>query len=445
MVSRRERGSVAVTAALGVVAVVAAASLAAPQVVQAADGASAARAGGVGEEPLVRVAAGGHRATAEVDEVTTGALAAAGVASAVRPHRGELDRLVDRLAADVEHNVVHERLWWDGERVRYQPPRDGVRVRSAATRARVARAAANGGGSVDAVTERVPARGDPRADAVRGLGDGERHRWLARASTRVGEALDRPLELVAGDETLQVPVTEVGAQPRLSHAGDRDAPRALVRLDDAAVQQVVAAAEGAFSERRQDGEVRRDGPLRVQLPRDGRRVVDDVLADRVNEAVSQGSRRVEVPLETDRADVTDEFDDAMVVELESRRLRYFSQGQEKGVWDVAVGRAARPTPTGEFEVGEMRRYPTWVNPAPDGWGAGMPAVVGPGESNPLGVRAINWNRPGGGDTLIRVHGTPDVHTIGSAASNGCVRMRNSEVRELFDMVSQDTRVISVSQ
>jgi lipoprotein-anchoring transpeptidase ErfK/SrfK len=72
----------------------------------------------------------------------------------------------------------------------------------------------------------------------------------------------------------------------------------------------------------------------------------------------------------------------------------------------------------------------------------MPARIGPGPDNPLGVRAINWNRPGGGDTLIRFHGTPNEASIGTAASNGCVRMFNSDVIELYDLVSPGMTIIS---
>ena len=112
-------------------------------------------------------------------------------------------------------------------------------------------------------------------------------------------------------------------------------------------------------------------------------------------------------------------------------------------WPVAVGTGGSPTPTGTFTVGAKRFEPTWVNPARDRWGADLPARIGPGPDNPLGLRALNWNRVGGGDTLIRFHGTPNEDSIGEAASNGCVRMFNDDVIELYDLVPSGAMIISI--
>lgn len=53
------------------------------------------------------------------------------------------------------------------------------------------------------------------------------------------------------------------------------------------------------------------------------------------------------------------------------------------------------------------------------------------------------NRGGLVDTLRRyvyVHGTADEHLIGQPASHGCVRMRNADLAELFDLVENGTLV-----
>ena len=41
---------------------------------------------------------------------------------------------------------------------------------------------------------------------------------------------------------------------------------------------------------------------------------------------------------------------------------------------------------------------------------------------------------------IYIHGTPEEGLIGTPASNGCIRMKNSDIAELFDLVSQGTLV-----
>lgn len=53
------------------------------------------------------------------------------------------------------------------------------------------------------------------------------------------------------------------------------------------------------------------------------------------------------------------------------------------------------------------------------------------------------NRLGDVDSMRRyiyIHGTPDSEPMGIPLSHGCVRMRNADIRELFDMVSANTQV-----
>ncbi len=54
-----------------------------------------------------------------------------------------------------------------------------------------------------------------------------------------------------------------------------------------------------------------------------------------------------------------------------------------------------------------------------------------------------YNRWGTCDTMRRyiyIHGTPDRTQLGKPGSHGCVRMRNADLLELFDLVSAGTTV-----
>ena len=54
-----------------------------------------------------------------------------------------------------------------------------------------------------------------------------------------------------------------------------------------------------------------------------------------------------------------------------------------------------------------------------------------------------YNRWGSCDTMRRyvyIHGTPDSTPLGRPGSRGCVRMRNAELVELFDLVKAGTEV-----
>lgn len=102
----------------------------------------------------------------------------------------------------------------------------------------------------------------------------------------------------------------------------------------------------------------------------------------------------------------------------------------------AVGQRAWPTPNGDFRVVSKQKNASWVNPH-SAWSSGMPDVIGPGPSNPMGVRKIGINFPG-----VYLHGVPasEFSSIGTAASHGCMRMLPSSVADLYPRVSIGTPV-----
>jgi lipoprotein-anchoring transpeptidase ErfK/SrfK len=54
-----------------------------------------------------------------------------------------------------------------------------------------------------------------------------------------------------------------------------------------------------------------------------------------------------------------------------------------------------------------------------------------------------YNRLGTCDTMRRyiyIHGTPDETVLGKPGSRGCIRMRNADLLELFDLVDAGTEV-----
>lgn len=133
----------------------------------------------------------------------------------------------------------------------------------------------------------------------------------------------------------------------------------------------------------------------------------------------------------------DSFDQVLLVRIGENKLYLYDEGEITHSWDVAPGLPEYPTPTGIYTVTEKRYMPTWVNPSPDTWGASLPATIGPGIGNPLGLRAINWSAP-----AIRFHGTQAIDSLGYNASHGCVRMSNEDVIELYDLIEVGTPIIS---
>lgn len=171
----------------------------------------------------------------------------------------------------------------------------------------------------------------------------------------------------------------------------------------------------------------------------------DAATTAVRDALTGAADTVVLPvLDVEPSVTTASFRRVLLVRQDLRQLFYHVDGEVVRDWPVAVGTGGSPTPAGVFWVGAKRHLPTWHNPAPTGWGADMPRVIPPGPTNPLGVRALNWNHDGR-DTLIRFHGTANLRSIGQAASQGCVRLSNPDVVELFDLVPTGTAIVSVAE
>jgi lipoprotein-anchoring transpeptidase ErfK/SrfK len=89
--------------------------------------------------------------------------------------------------------------------------------------------------------------------------------------------------------------------------------------------------------------------------------------------------------------------------------------------------ANNSTPVGNFKIINKLIKPTWFKTG----------VVIPGDSpdNILGSRWLGFDLPGYG-----IHGTVDPQSLGKQATQGCVRMSNSEVEELYIIVPTGTEV-----
>lgn len=103
----------------------------------------------------------------------------------------------------------------------------------------------------------------------------------------------------------------------------------------------------------------------------------------------------------------------IIVNITAKRLTVYRNGSIYREYIVATGKPETPTPTGVFEV---------VN-----------KEIDPG--GPYGTRWLGLSAKGYG-----IHGTNDPQSIGTAASNGCIRMYNEDVEALFDITAVGTVV-----
>lgn len=111
----------------------------------------------------------------------------------------------------------------------------------------------------------------------------------------------------------------------------------------------------------------------------------------------------------------------IVVSIPDRKLAVLEGGRVLKVFSTAVGAARTPSPTGEYRIVRRVSDPAW-------YGKGQ--VVPPGKNNPVGTRWLGLNLKGYG-----IHGTNRPASIGHSASHGCIRLRNRDIEELFDMVA----------
>lgn len=112
-------------------------------------------------------------------------------------------------------------------------------------------------------------------------------------------------------------------------------------------------------------------------------------------------------------------------------------------YGVGVGRAGLEF-SGEAIIQRKAEWPSWTPTAemiqrdPARYSQFADGVPG-GPTNPLGSRAL-YLYQNGRDTYYRIHGTTAPRSIGRSVSNGCIRMINSHVEDLYARVPTGTRV-----
>lgn len=124
---------------------------------------------------------------------------------------------------------------------------------------------------------------------------------------------------------------------------------------------------------------------------------------------------------------------------------YFTLPDQKAVrYPIGIGVEGRYY-SGTFRVGRKAEWPRWTPTAnmirrePKLYKKHAGGIKG-GPDNPLGSRAI-YLYSGGRDTLLRIHGTNRPRAIGGRVSNGCVRMINAHVEDLYKRVPNGARVV----
>ena len=120
----------------------------------------------------------------------------------------------------------------------------------------------------------------------------------------------------------------------------------------------------------------------------------------------------------------------IVIDKSQNRLILKSNDEVIKVYTVSTG-INNSTPVGTFKIVNKLVNPSWYKA-----GAVVPAES---PDNILGSRWMGFDLKGYG-----IHGTVDPGSLGQQVTQGCVRMSNSDVEELFSIVPTKTEVTIVN-
>jgi lipoprotein-anchoring transpeptidase ErfK/SrfK len=127
-------------------------------------------------------------------------------------------------------------------------------------------------------------------------------------------------------------------------------------------------------------------------------------------------------------------------------LYFVTEPRQAIRYGVGVGKAGLEF-TGTATIDVKKEWPTWRptqemierDPRTYGKFKDNDYVQPGGPGNPLGARAL-YLFQNGKDTYFRIHGTTAPESIGHSVSNGCIRMLNSHVTDLYERVPVGTVV-----
>ena len=120
---------------------------------------------------------------------------------------------------------------------------------------------------------------------------------------------------------------------------------------------------------------------------------------------------------------------SIIVDKSENILILKSNEEVMKTYIVSTG-ANNSTPTGTFKIVNKLKNPTWYKTG---------AVIPPSSpENILGSRWLGFDLKGYG-----IHGTVDPQSLGKSVTEGCIRMSNQDVEELYTIVPLGTEVTIV--
>jgi len=122
----------------------------------------------------------------------------------------------------------------------------------------------------------------------------------------------------------------------------------------------------------------------------------------------------------------------IVINKDANILKLYKGKRLVKKYPIATGKDSDDTPEGKFEIIIKTKNPYW------GGGKDKEPIKGGTPENPLGTRWLGLDF--GRGRWYGIHGTNNPRSIGKHVSNGCIRMYNKHVEELYRIVPKKTKV-----
>ena len=128
----------------------------------------------------------------------------------------------------------------------------------------------------------------------------------------------------------------------------------------------------------------------------GRALKTEQAAAKILKALQQSSSApVQLGVQAVAPKVTDaKVGTTIVIDKTLNKLYLYQGFKLDRTYSVATAMAPYETPSGTWTIVNKAMNPTWTNPAPDTWGAGLPLTIPPGSRQPAGDAGALPERPG---------------------------------------------------
>ena len=123
-------------------------------------------------------------------------------------------------------------------------------------------------------------------------------------------------------------------------------------------------------------------------------------------------------------------DPYIIVNKQTNELAFFYGEEIKEIHSVATGKSEELTPEGEFTIVVKAKDPYYRKSD----------IKGGDPKNPLGTRWIGFNAEDTDGRTYGVHGTNNPDSIGNYVTQGCIRLSNENVENLFGKVPIGTKI-----